>query len=56
MAVHNGFQPAIELIASGALDVERLVSATLPLADHAEAIEKFRAGEGHKIHLSPTAR
>ncbi len=56
MAVHNGFQPAIELIASGALDVEQLVSATLPLADYAEAIKKFRAGEGHKIHVSPIAR
>lgn len=56
MAVHNGFQPAIELIASGAVDVEQLVSATLPLADYAEAIEKFRAGTGHKIHVAPTAR
>ncbi|RRO14110.1 alcohol dehydrogenase [Saccharopolyspora rhizosphaerae] len=53
MAVHRGFQPAIELIASGTIDVESLVSATLPLADYAQAVEKFRAGEGHKIHVAP---
>lgn len=56
MAVHNGFQPAIELIASGTVDVEPLVSATFPLSSYTEAIQKFRAGEGHKIHVSPTAR
>lgn len=56
MAVHNGFQPAIELIASGAIDVEALVSDTMPLASYAEAIEKFRSGAGHKIHVSPDLR
>ncbi|SFS90115.1 zinc-dependent alcohol dehydrogenase family protein [Saccharopolyspora flava] len=53
MAVHRGFQPAIELVASGTVDVESLVSATLPLADYDEAITRFRAGDGHKIHVAP---
>ncbi|MDI2030147.1 zinc-dependent alcohol dehydrogenase family protein [Saccharopolyspora sp. TS4A08] len=53
MAVHRGFQPAIELVASGTVDVESLVSATLPLADYDEAIARFRSGDGHKIHVAP---
>ena len=55
MAVHHGFQPAIELVASGAVDVEPLVSDTLPLASYAEAVELFRSGSGRKIHVSPAA-
>lgn len=53
MAVHHGFQPAIELIASGAIDVDPLVSDTLPLESYTEAVERFRSGSGRKIHVSP---
>ncbi|MFD0921583.1 zinc-dependent alcohol dehydrogenase family protein [Saccharopolyspora rosea] len=53
MAVHHGFAPAIELVASGSVDVERLVSDTLPLESYPEAVEHFRTGSGRKIHLAP---
>jgi 2-desacetyl-2-hydroxyethyl bacteriochlorophyllide A dehydrogenase len=53
MAVHRGFAPALELVASGAVDVEALVTDTLPLEDYPEAIERFRSGAGRKIQLAP---
>ena len=54
MAVHNGFQPAVEILAGG-LDLDPLVSDVLPLEDFDEALRLFRAGTGQKIHLAPQA-
>jgi len=53
MAVHNSFLPAVELIASGAVNVDALVSDALPLAAYEEAIATFRSGRGRKIHILP---
>src|SRR5579875_797437 len=53
MAVHNSFAPAAELVASGAVDVEALVSDELPLTAYEEAVAAFRAGTGRKIHIVP---
>lgn len=52
MAVHNGFQPAVEILAGG-LDLDPLVSDVLPLERFDEAVGLFRAGAGQKIHLAP---
>ncbi|MBJ7902486.1 zinc-dependent alcohol dehydrogenase family protein [Streptomyces sp. DSM 110735] len=52
MAVHNGFQPAVEILAGG-LDLDPLVSDVLPLESFDEAVGLFRAGAGQKIHLAP---
>lgn len=52
MAVHNSFQPAIDLLASG-LDLDPLVSDVFGLDDFDTAVAAFRAGTGRKIHLAP---
>ncbi|MEU6383968.1 zinc-dependent alcohol dehydrogenase family protein [Streptomyces bauhiniae] len=54
MAVHNGFQPAVEILAGG-LDLDPLVSDVLPLENFDDAVTLFRAGAGQKIHLAPQA-
>ncbi|CAL9375719.1 D-altritol 5-dehydrogenase [Streptomyces sp. enrichment culture] len=54
MAVHNSFQPAIDLLASG-LDLDPLVSDVLALDDFDTAVAAFKAGTGRKIHLAPKA-
>ncbi|MEU9111357.1 zinc-dependent alcohol dehydrogenase family protein [Streptomyces sp. NPDC048483] len=53
MAVHNSFQPAIDLLASG-LDLDPLVSDVFPLDGFDEAVAAFKAGTGRKIHVAPT--
>jgi 2-desacetyl-2-hydroxyethyl bacteriochlorophyllide A dehydrogenase len=52
MAVHNSFQPAIDLLASG-LDLDALVSDVFPLEEFDEATAAFRAGTGRKIRIAP---
>lgn len=46
---------AINLLASGTLDIAPLISHRLPLDDADQAFELLRAGEGVKILLSPSA-
>lgn len=53
MAVHHSFQPAVDLVAAGTVDVASLVSRSLPLDSHADAIALVRSGTGHKIQLVP---
>ncbi|MFI6767713.1 zinc-binding dehydrogenase [Streptomyces sp. NPDC050355] len=52
MAVHHSFQPAIALLAAG-LDLDALVSDVYGLDGFDEAVARFRAGTGRKIHLAP---
>ncbi|MCK7621998.1 zinc-dependent alcohol dehydrogenase family protein [Streptomyces sp. RS10V-4] len=52
MAVHNSFQPAIDLLAAG-LDLDPLVSDVYGLDGFDEAVARFRAGTGRKIHIAP---
>ncbi len=49
------FQPAIAWMASGVVDVEPLISHTLPLAEFPRAFEEFAAGKTLKVHLRPGA-
>ncbi|AEW98734.1 zinc-dependent alcohol dehydrogenase family protein [Streptantibioticus cattleyicolor] len=55
MAVHHGFQPAIDLLAAG-LDLDPLVSDVFGLDQFDEAVAAFRAGTGRKIHIDPARR
>lgn len=52
MAVHNSFQPAVDLLASG-LDLDPLVSDVFGLDDFDTAVSAFRAGTGRKLHIAP---
>ncbi|GGV80850.1 zinc-dependent alcohol dehydrogenase family protein [Streptomyces thermoviolaceus] len=52
MAVHNSFQPAIDLLSSG-LDLDPLVSDVFPLDAFDDAVAAFRAGKGRKIQIAP---
>ncbi|WP_413252156.1 hypothetical protein [Streptomyces caniferus] len=55
MAVHHSFQPAIDLLAAGfgTADIDSLVSDVYPLDGFDEAVARFRAGTGRKIHIAP---
>ena len=47
------FQPAIAWLAEGVVDIEPLISHTLPLADFPTALQEFAAGRTMKVHLQP---
>ncbi|WP_260638238.1 zinc-dependent alcohol dehydrogenase family protein [Streptomyces angustmyceticus] len=53
MAVHHSFQPAIDLLASGTVALDALVSDVYGLHEFDEAVARFRAGTGRKIHIAP---
>jgi 2-desacetyl-2-hydroxyethyl bacteriochlorophyllide A dehydrogenase len=53
MAILRSFAPAVELLASGAVDVRPLLSAPLPLAEFGEALDRVRSGHGIKTHVRP---
>lgn len=52
MALHNSFAPAIDLLATG-VDLSSLVSDVVPLNRFDDAVDRFRAGVGRKIHVAP---
>ncbi|MET9618542.1 zinc-dependent alcohol dehydrogenase family protein [Kitasatospora indigofera] len=53
MAVLHSFERAAELFASGVLNPEVFISDRLPLADYAQALDLFKAGQGRKIQVLP---
>jgi 2-desacetyl-2-hydroxyethyl bacteriochlorophyllide A dehydrogenase len=53
MAILRSFAPAVELLASGAVDVSPLLSAPLPLEEFGEALNRVRSGGGIKTHVRP---
>jgi 2-desacetyl-2-hydroxyethyl bacteriochlorophyllide A dehydrogenase len=53
MAVLHSFERAAELFATGVLDPDVFISDRLPLADYAEALARFKRGEGRKIQVLP---
>jgi 2-desacetyl-2-hydroxyethyl bacteriochlorophyllide A dehydrogenase len=55
MAVLNSYGPAIDVIAAGAIDVDRMVTHTLPIDRFGEAVELVRKGEGLKVQVAPSA-
>lgn len=55
MAVLNSFGRAVNVMASGAIDADVMVSHQLPLAEYSKAIELFRSKQGRKIMVAPAA-
>lgn len=53
MAVLHSFERAAELFAAGVLDPDVFISDRLPLDDYAEALARFKRGEGRKIQVLP---
>ncbi len=53
MAVLFSFDPAVDLLARGAVDVRPLLSAPMPLEQFDQALQRVRAGEGVKTHIRP---
>jgi 2-desacetyl-2-hydroxyethyl bacteriochlorophyllide A dehydrogenase len=54
MAILRSFGPAVDLIASGAVDPRPLLSEPLPLEGFGEALNRVRAGHGIKWHIRPS--
>jgi 2-desacetyl-2-hydroxyethyl bacteriochlorophyllide A dehydrogenase len=54
MAILRSFGPAIDLLASGAVDPRPLLSDPLPLEHFGEALNRVRAGHGIKWHVRPS--
>jgi 2-desacetyl-2-hydroxyethyl bacteriochlorophyllide A dehydrogenase len=55
MAVLNSYGPAIDIIAAGAIDTEKMVTHTFPIDQFPEAVELVRRGEGLKVQIAPSA-
>lgn len=53
MAVLYSFGPAINLLSSGAIDAEMMLTAALPLEDFPKALSMVRRGEGIKTQILP---
>jgi len=55
MAVLFSFQAALDLIASGVIDTQAMLTSAFPLADFAEALAAVRRGEGLKTQVLSNA-
>ncbi|WP_461144836.1 zinc-dependent alcohol dehydrogenase family protein [Salinifilum aidingensis] len=53
MAVLHSYGRALELVGSGAVDTDALVTDTLPLERFDDALARMRAGTGLKIQVTP---
>jgi threonine dehydrogenase-like Zn-dependent dehydrogenase len=53
MAVLHSFAPALQLLATGAVRVQPLLTHAFPLERDPDALEAVRRGEGPKIQLLP---
>jgi threonine dehydrogenase-like Zn-dependent dehydrogenase len=53
MAILRSFGEAVDLLASGAVDPRPLLSSPMSLDRFGEAVDRVRAGEGIKWHISP---
>nr|MBA3450526.1 hypothetical protein [Chloroflexia bacterium] len=54
MAVLNSYGPAIDIIASDAIDVDRMVTDTFTLDDFPAALDHVRSGQGLKVQVAGT--
>lgn len=54
MAVLNSYGPAIDIIASGAIDTDRMVTDTFTLEEFPEAVKHVRSGKGLKVQVAGT--
>ncbi|MDX6430856.1 MAG: hypothetical protein QOE54_3222 [Streptosporangiaceae bacterium] len=54
MAVLNTFEPAMRLMASGAIDAARMLTHTLRLDQFADAVQLVRDRQGLKVQVDPS--
>ena len=54
MAVLNSYGPAIDILAAGAVDAEKMVTHTLSLDDFPAAVDLVRQGAGLKVQIAGT--
>jgi len=55
MAVLFSFQPALDLISSGVITTEAMLTAALSLQDFSRALDMVRPGQGVKTQILPHA-
>ncbi|HEY8584720.1 MAG TPA: zinc-dependent alcohol dehydrogenase family protein [Capillimicrobium sp.] len=55
MAILHSFERAREVVAAGIIDGDTLITHRMGLDDYEDAIAAFRAGEGLKIQITPSA-
>src|SRR5437773_2935507 len=55
MAVLFSFQPALDLISSGVINTQAMLTAALPLQDFSRALDMMRQGQGVKTQILPNA-
>ena len=55
MAVLFSFQAALDLISSGVINTEAMLTKALPLQDFLEALDMVRYGKGVKTQILPNA-
>ncbi len=53
MAVLYSFEPAVNLLSSGAIDTAVMLTTALPLEDFPNALSMVRQGEGIKTQIVP---
>jgi 2-desacetyl-2-hydroxyethyl bacteriochlorophyllide A dehydrogenase len=53
MAVLNSYGTALDLVASGAVDVDALLTDSLPLEQYGDALALMRSGAGLKVQVVP---
>jgi 2-desacetyl-2-hydroxyethyl bacteriochlorophyllide A dehydrogenase len=53
MAVLFSFQPALDLISSGVINTEAMLTAALPMQDFSRALDMVRQGQGVKTQILP---
>lgn len=52
MAVLNSYGPALDVLAAGAVDADRMVTHTFSLEDFPQALETVRKGSGLKVQVA----
>jgi 2-desacetyl-2-hydroxyethyl bacteriochlorophyllide A dehydrogenase len=55
MAILNSYGPAIDLLAAGAVDTDRMVTHTFPIDRFDEAVALVRRGDGLKVQIDPSS-
>ena len=55
MAILYSFQAALDLISSGVINTQAMLTTALPLQDFREALDMVRYGKGVKTQILPNA-
>jgi NADPH2:quinone reductase len=55
MAVYESYEPALQAMASGAIDGRRMVSHTFDIERFGDALDVVRSGSGMKVQIVPAS-